>query len=83
MSVKPRAKKTTKKKTVKRTGTTYEYQIIPYPLDDDILMRAQVDPEARVLVNQAIQEELNKYGKQGWKLHSIGANSFVIERESN
>lgn len=74
-------KKTTRRRTATKK-TTYEYKIVNFPLEDDVLLRAQVDPEARNVVNLTIQEEINKHGKEGWRLHSIGSNSFIIERES-
>lgn len=59
----------------------YEYDIISFPVSDEDLFVSQTSPEIREQIQEAVKKKINEYAKKGWRLHSLGPASFVIERE--
>ena len=76
-------KKTATKRTVMQPVTTYEYHIVTVEVPEEHIMFS-ADPAIKQLMTTKIEETLNKFAQDGWKLHASGlthAPTLILERE--
>lgn len=63
---------------------TFEFKVIELNIPGDLLATA-LDPKIREKINPIIEETLNTYGKDGWRLHMSGLTAMptiILERQS-
>ncbi len=53
----------------------YEYKIVQLELNETQLLMSRSNPQALIDLNKIVEEELNKWGKDGWLLGPPGINS--------